>query len=69
MADPKTQTACEENPKVGSGGFSARAGFLFSLNLFPGVMLAMGLIEVLSFYGALIRTILSTVYRKDFEND
>lgn len=105
MADPKTQTACEENPKVGfgayialaltiiifsgvfykmpdaykwlgafdyttligkygtiagtasnlqgSGGFSARAGFLFSLNLFPGVMLAMGLIEVLSFYGAL----------------
>ena len=37
----------------GSGGFSARAGFLFSLNLFPGVMLAMGLIEVLSFYGAL----------------
>ena len=100
MADPKTQTACEENPKVGfgayialalaiiifsgvfykmpdaykwlgafdyttligkygtiagtasnfqgSGGFSARAGFLFSLNLFPGVMLAMGIIEVLS---------------------
>ena len=37
----------------GAGGLSARAGFLFSLNLFPGVMLAMGLIEVLSFYGAL----------------
>ncbi len=105
MADSKTQTAAEENPKVGigayialalaiiifsgvfykmpdaykwlgafdyttligkygtiagsannfqgAGGLSARAGFLFSLNLFPGVMLAMGLIEVLSFYGAL----------------
>ena len=105
MADPKTQTAAEENTKVGfgayialalailifsgvfykmpeaykwlgafdyttligkfgtiagsannfqgAGGLSARAGFLFSLNLFPGVMLAMGLIEVLSFYGAL----------------
>ncbi len=38
---------------VGSGGLSARAGFLFSLSLFPGVMLAMGLIEVLAHYGAL----------------
>jgi len=38
---------------TGSGGVSARAGFLFSLSLFPGVMLAMGLIEVLAHYGAL----------------
>ena len=38
---------------VGSGGESARGGFLFALSLFPGVMLAMGLIEVLSHYGAL----------------
>ncbi len=37
----------------GAGGVSARAGFLFSLSLIPGVMLAMGLIEVLSHYGAL----------------
>ena len=38
---------------VGTGGDSARGGFLFALSLFPGVMLAMGLIEVLSHYGAL----------------
>lgn len=38
---------------VGAGGDSARAGFLFALSLFPGVMLAMGIIEVLSHYGAL----------------
>ena len=38
---------------TGSGGVSARAGFLFSLTLVPGVMLAMGLIEVLAHYGAL----------------
>lgn len=38
---------------VGSGGVSARAGFLFALSLEPGVMLALGLLEVLSYYGAL----------------
>ncbi len=38
---------------VGAGGDSARAGFLFALSLFPGVMLALGLIEVLAHYGAL----------------
>ena len=38
---------------VGSGGTSARAGFLFALSLVPGVMLALGLLEVLSYYGAL----------------
>jgi nucleoside recognition membrane protein YjiH len=38
---------------VGAGGVSARAGFLFALSLVPGVMLAMGLIEVLEHYGAL----------------
>lgn len=38
---------------TGAGGVSARAGFLFSLSLIPGVMLAMGLLEVLSHYGAL----------------
>ena len=42
-----------KNNFTGSGGISARAGFLFSLNLIPGVMLAMGLIEVLAHYGAL----------------
>ncbi len=42
-----------KNNFTGAGGVSARAGFLFSLNLIPGVMLAMGLIEVLAHYGAL----------------
>lgn len=42
-----------KNNFTGAGGLSARAGFLFSLSLIPGVMLAMGLIEVLSHYGAL----------------
>lgn len=38
---------------IGKGGLSARAGFLFALSLVPGVMLALGLLEVLSHYGAL----------------
>lgn len=38
---------------VGKGGVSARSCFLFALSLVPGVMLALGLLEVLSFYGAL----------------
>ena len=45
--------ADSKNNFTGAGGISARAGFLFSLNLIPGVMLAMGLIEVLAHYGAL----------------
>ena len=45
--------AGSKNTFVGVGGDSARAGFLFSLTLFPGVMLALGLIEVLAHYGAL----------------
>lgn len=38
---------------VGKGGISARQGFAFALSLVPGVMLALGLLEVLSHYGAL----------------
>lgn len=38
---------------VGKGGIGARQGFMFSLSLIPGVMLALGLIEVLAHYGAL----------------
>ena len=45
--------AGSKNTFTGAGGDSARAGFLFSLGLFPGVMLALGLIEVLAHYGAL----------------
>ena len=40
-------------PFRGTGGIGARDGFLFSLTLIPGVMLALGLIEVLAHYGAL----------------
>ena len=46
-------TGATESSFTGSGGVSARAAFLFSLTLIPGVMLAMGLIEVLAHYGAL----------------
>lgn len=38
---------------VGSGGVSARNGFLFALSLVPSVMLALGCIEVLAHYGAI----------------
>ena len=38
---------------VGKGGIGARQGFAFALSLVPGVMLALGLLEVLSHYGAL----------------
>lgn len=38
---------------VGAGGLGARQGFLFALTLFPGVMLAMGAVEVISFLGGL----------------
>ena len=37
----------------GAGGCGARDGFIFGLTLVPGVMLALGLIEVLAHYGAL----------------
>ena len=35
------------------GGNGARGGFLFGLSLVPGVMFALGMIEVLAHYGAL----------------
>lgn len=38
---------------VGKGGVGARQGFLFALTLFAPVMLAIGLLTVLEFYGAL----------------
>ncbi|MBZ7985354.1 hypothetical protein AVANS14531_03255 [Campylobacter sp. Cr9] len=38
---------------VGSGGFGARAGFLFAFSLIPAVMLALGVIEVMEHYGAI----------------
>lgn len=37
----------------GQGGFGAREGFLFALTLFPGVMLALGVVEVIEHLGGL----------------
>ena len=37
----------------GSGGTSAKEGFLFALTLAPTVMVAMGLIQIFENYGAL----------------
>ncbi len=41
------------NTFMGSGGVGARAGFLFGLSLVPGVMLALGLMEIVEHYGGL----------------
>lgn len=38
---------------IGAGGVGARAGFLFALSLVPGVMLALGLMEIVEYYGGL----------------
>lgn len=38
---------------AGTGGFGARDGFLFGFGLLPGVMLALGIIEVVERYGGL----------------
>ncbi|WP_029684911.1 nucleoside recognition domain-containing protein [Tatumella saanichensis] len=38
---------------TGSGGLGAKAGFLFALSLVPTVMLALGLLEIFTHYGAI----------------
>ncbi|MCU5774516.1 hypothetical protein N5923_11295 [Erwiniaceae bacterium BAC15a-03b] len=38
---------------MGTGGVSAKAGFLFALSLVPTVMLALGLLEIFTHYGAI----------------
>lgn len=43
----------EKNTFVGEGGISAKAGFLFALSLVPTVMLALGLLEIFTHYGAI----------------
>lgn len=47
----------EETPKpvafTGKGGSGARSGFLLALSLIPTVMLALGLLEIFSHYGAM----------------
>ncbi|KEA54267.1 MULTISPECIES: nucleoside recognition domain-containing protein [Mangrovibacter] len=43
----------EANTFLGSGGISAKAGFLFALSLVPTVMLALGLLEIFTHYGAI----------------
>ena len=47
MKDPAANTF------VGAGGLSAKAGFLFALSLVPTVMLALGMLEIFTHYGAI----------------
>lgn len=42
-----------KNNFMGAGGISAKAGFLFALSLVPTVMLALGVLEIFSHYGAI----------------
>lgn len=41
------------NTFVGEAGISAKAGFLFALSLVPTVMLALGVLEIFTHYGAI----------------
>ncbi|MCX8957350.1 nucleoside recognition domain-containing protein [Erwinia psidii] len=38
---------------IGTGGVGAKAGFLFALSLVPTVMLALGVLEIFTHYGAI----------------
>lgn len=38
---------------IGKGGVGARSGFLFALSLVPTVMLALGMLEIFTHYGAI----------------
>lgn len=38
---------------IGAGGISAKAGFMFALSLVPTVMLALGVLEIFTHYGAI----------------
>ncbi len=42
-----------KNTFLGAGGASAKAGFLFALSLAPTVMLALGVLEIFTHYGAI----------------
>ncbi len=42
-----------KNNFMGAGGISAKAGFLFALSLVPTVMLALGVLEIFTHYGAI----------------
>lgn len=48
-----TMTDAAKSTFSGKGGSGARDGFLFAFGLVPGVMLALGLIEVVEHYGGL----------------
>lgn len=47
MKDPASNTF------LGAGGVSAKAGFMFALSLVPTVMLALGMLEIFTHYGAI----------------
>jgi nucleoside recognition membrane protein YjiH len=42
-----------KNTFYGAGGIGARDGFLFAISLFPGVMLALGIVEIVDHKGGL----------------
>lgn len=42
-----------KNTFLGAGGVSAKSGFLFALSLVPTVMLALGVLEIFTHYGAI----------------
>ncbi len=48
-----TMTQAAKSNFMGEGGASARAGFLLALSLTPSVMLALGVLEILTEYGAI----------------
>ncbi len=48
-----TMTKAAKSNFMGEGGASARAGFLLALSLTPSVMLALGVLEILTEYGAI----------------
>ena len=48
-----TMKVPDKSTFMGMGGVSARAGVLFAFSLFPSIMLAVGIVNVLEHYGAL----------------
>lgn len=49
----KFGTVSDSTTFIGKGGYGAKQGFLFALSLIPGIMLALGVVEVASHLGAL----------------
>jgi len=48
-----TMKEAAKNTFMGAGGNGARNGFMFAFSLIPGIMFALGILEILTAYGAL----------------